>query len=50
MKERENMMWIVGTILAGIAAVIAAGMYVAVGRAMDRDTRNDRMSVDDRQV
>ena len=43
------MVWIVGTILAGIAGLTAAGMYVAVGRAMDRDTRDSRTSVDDRQ-
>ena len=50
MKEREYMVWIVGTILAGIAGLTAAGMYVAVGRAMDRDTRASRTAIDDRQV
>ncbi len=42
------MLWIIGAVLAGNAFLMAA-LYKAAGEAMDRDTRNERQSIDDRQ-
>jgi len=43
------MLWIIGAVLAGNAFLMAAALYKAAGEAMDRDTRNERQSIDDRQ-
>lgn len=41
--------WIIGAILAGNALLVSIALYKAAGEAMDRDTRNERQSIDDRQ-
>lgn len=43
------MRWVLGSVMALIAAIVSAVMYIAVGREMDRDTRSERWGEDDRQ-
>ena len=43
------MVWIAGTVLAGCVLITAAVLYKEVGEAMDRDTRQERQGIDDRQ-
>lgn len=44
------MRWVLGSVMALIATIVSAVMYIAVGREMDRDTRSERWGEDDRQA